>query len=152
MSPFFNPGIILGSKIFVDFTKYEFDVAMARLKNEIARHGPTKPPSDPAVAPVTTTTSKPPETVAKPPEPEKTKNPVLSWTDKQVKKWLTDNKFHAVIIENVYPCTGEILHQYYLMKTETPEFFYQCLTGGKQLTLKYLAAFIVELTRLFAPQ
>lgn len=70
-----------------------------------------------------------------------------------MKSWLKDKNIHQIIIENVFPSDGAILHQLCKMIQESPEFFYKSITSRSNtniaLTVKDIASFVLELKKLF---
>jgi hypothetical protein len=56
---------------------------------------------------------------------------VEKWDNKLIKKWFTSKKIHEKIFQTYENIDGFTLKQIYLIKTQTPEFFYQTLMRGK---------------------
>jgi len=116
-------GIILGSKIFVNFTKYNFEECMRRLKHEIVSFEQSEQENKTHVV-------------------EIIKNPVVdvvqsketyNWSEYQVENWLLEKKINKSIQENVSPCDGKILFQLYEMMNTAPEFFYSSIVHQTKL-------------------
>ena len=78
---------------------------------------------------------------------------ILGWSEKEVEDWLMAKNVHPVIVENLNSFNGKILSELFLMKEETPKFFYESITIGNDadntLLLKDLALFSHELKKLF---
>ena len=103
-------GIILGSKIFVDFTKLEFSNAMNELNRNLDLILKNKP-----LTPILN--SKPDQNVD--PQPldsligNLTKKPIdlireeAKWSENQVEMWLKEKDINQIIVENLAPCNGQ---------------------------------------------
>jgi len=79
---------------------------------------------------------------------------VLNWSEREVQVWLREKNVHPVISANLSSFSGKVLGELFLMKEQTPGFFYQSvsITRGEinaDLLLKDLALFSHELRRLF---
>ena len=132
-------GIILGSKIFIDFTKYDLKECIRRLLKEIDNY---------THADLIENIGKLNEKQKSVIEDNKT-NLVLRWQEKDVNKWFEEKKFIADIDESVLPCNGELLFQMYSMLQSVPEFFYNSINSNKNLKLRDLAYFTNELSKIF---
>ena len=170
-------GVILGSKIFIDFTKYSFEECFKRLYREInylVRTGkiPLPPKEETKVEKLNRTMSISPivdsfPVVASISIPssnhhlvpqflinstaliEKTKKDVRNWSEEDVNEWIKENKFDKEIVKTVFPCSGEHLSQMYEMYQNIPEYFYNSLNFNKNVYLKDLVHFSSELKKLF---
>lgn len=116
----------MGSKIFVNFTKYEFSECMRRLREEInsmdqSNKQPVKP--------------------TKETESPNQNHDVLKWSETEVEEWLAQKKINSEIVNNVKPCNGVILQQLHEMMNRAPEFFYSSITSGKALPTRDVAVF-----------
>ena len=141
----FRLGIILGSKIFIDFTKYEFTECTNRLNKEIAPLYETRP------------SVKTPEVIKALPQqgvssskPKSPADEVLTWTEERVNKWLAEKEIHSLIVENIRPANGVLLHQYHEIQMTCPEFFYNSISSSKQVKFRDIAFFSCELKKLFS--
>ncbi len=78
---------------------------------------------------------------------------ILDWSEKEVENWLIEKNIHPVIIENLNSFNGKVLSELFLMKDETPKFFYESIAMGNQakhgILLKDMAMFTFELKKLF---
>ncbi|RNA00999.1 hypothetical protein BpHYR1_043720 [Brachionus plicatilis] len=86
-------GIILGSKIFVNFTKYEYDECLKRVIHEIKeQHGANL--------------------IEKPPKEEvdqANSQPVtLDWSHTDIEKWFEDKKLNKTILKELHPMNGRL--------------------------------------------
>ena len=61
---------------------------------------------------------------------------IEDWNSIHVLKWFLDNSIHPSISQVYQNIDGFTLKQIYLMKTQTPEFFYQSLTKETNNTIK----------------
>ena len=111
-------GIILGSRIFVDFTKLDFNAAMNELnrnldlvlnKNDSVPFKPdqttninvssTENTTEPIHNLIGNLTNKPHVVKKEPPE--------VLWTEAQVEVWLGEKNINQTIVENLVPCNGQ---------------------------------------------
>ncbi len=142
LNKFCRLGLILGSKMFVNFKKYDFEECIRRLKSEL-NHIIKKSPV------IENKASMP--TSAAPIEPKT--NSVLSWSVGQVNEWLEKKEFHPYISDNIRDSSGKTLQQMYLMQQKAPETFYTSLMRAnpyKEIFLKDMAYLAHELNALFA--
>lgn len=86
-------------------------------------------------------------------EPIKVDSPRTAekWTAEEVSKWFIDNNISMCIRETYADVDGFTLMQLYLLKTSTPEFFFQCLRKEthRKITTADIALFIGKLDMLF---
>ena len=176
-------GIILGSKMFINFKKYDWPECIKRLSVEVAnvykqkKHidhssSNSKPANNDHVAP-TETKEKDDDKKNESHQQENANNQadsaiygarfqtnlskgkvkkVLSWSEVDTEKWISEKNFSAHLIENLKPnVNGKILFQMYTMLRNTPEFFYTALRSdsNNKIILKDLAIFSHELGDLF---
>lgn len=77
----------------------------------------------------------------------------INWTESQVQKWFSEKKIDASIIRNISPCDGRVLYELFMIKNETPEFFYKSIgfvnNTFKNATLRDIAHFSYELKKIF---
>jgi hypothetical protein len=78
----------------------------------------------------------------------------INWTESQVHKWFMEKRIEASIVKNISPCDGRVLYELFLIKHETPEFFYKSLgyvnnSFNKGPTLRDIALFSYELKKIF---
>ena len=124
-------GIIIGDKIFVDFTKYTFEQSMKRLKNQINLLLDKNNNVD----------SK--SMIFK----EITHGP-KDWNEEEVKTWFYQNEILG-IFDILKPLNGGILFQLYELKIFSPEFFYKSLTSKECVDIKIVSVFTYNLVKLF---
>lgn len=147
---------MIGSKFFIDFIKYSFDTSMQKLLPEIFKYYDSNNSTmikqesldEQLIDTINTVQSSSDNSHS---SDFLNENEIGKWSEKDVKKWLNEKKINSDIVKNVFPCNGAILYQYFLMQKEAPEFFYQSLSTAenKRISLKYVAAFQVELKLLF---
>jgi hypothetical protein len=177
----------LGSKIFVNFTRYEYAECIRRLNVELQAlqnfNKLQKAAIDLKENPVINV-SKDENSVYKivvdnflnkepPPKsdhkndtfPSKTetthKLPIkqnknikeLNWNESEVISWCKDKGIHPNIEHHISPCTGLLLYEFFLIKNESPDFFYRSLAINKNNTkpvmIRDLAIFSLELKKIF---
>ena len=194
-------GIILGSKLAVDFMKYDFDESIRLLRfeiqvvfkgNQISKDEIVEVVHSPPVLetvedqkkletveevitnveedkPVIEQIEKPiaVQNLAIPKEEEKIieeekidmrrievksrKTDAINWSESQVYQWFVDKNIESSIMKPLWPCDGQMLYEFYLIKNETPDFFYKSLSNwiwGP--TLRDITHFSIELKRLFS--
>lgn len=77
----------------------------------------------------------------------------INWSESECYKWFQEKKIDENIIKNLSPCDGRILYELFLIKTETPEFFYKSIGllnhSYKSSTLRDVALFSYELKKIF---
>jgi hypothetical protein len=166
-------GLIMGSKIFVDFTKYDYQECIKRLLKELTpfidQHKKNSSTTTDVAVEDKNNNQKTSSGIAphtSPSEKSKTtdtnkltsqeegnhlkRNALISWTVDDVNKWIDEKKIHKIIKENIAPCNGELLSQYYGIYKNAPEFFFRSINPNAQLTLKDSAHFLNELSKLFS--
>lgn len=151
-------GIIMSDKIFINFTKYDFDECIKRLMNEvISKQRRSKEASHPKMNKV----AAPPKTVQHTVvsctavnearnEPEN--GDVEKWGENEVLKWLNDNEIDKKLISIIMPCNGIILKQLFELRRDAPEFYFQTLNSNKNFKdLKTVLKFTNCLNNIFQP-
>lgn len=144
-------GIIISDKIFINFTKYEFDECLRRLLSEIKSRHNEREAVD--LKPKGTTTASPVSNVNQPVGERKPKT-VEKWSGDEVNEWMISSGIDKSIIETIVPCDGLILRQFYELRRDAPEFFFQTLSfensNQKSIDhLKHVLKFSHCLTDLF---
>ena len=170
-------GIVIGDKIFINFTKYAYDECVRRLTKELSRTRRNRVPSG-AIARSdsvvtqnsktnlkreiehTSLSQKQPEI----PDVHSTTNnndtiilvakengsvDVDEWSEGRVIDWFEEKGLNLKLIEAIGPCSGIVLHQLFKMKNEAPQFFYQSLKTD-QVDLNSLMMFTFHLENLFS--
>ncbi|CAF1002161.1 unnamed protein product [Brachionus calyciflorus] len=122
-------GIIIGDKIFVNFTKYDFDECMKRLSGEIRNLSV--------------------EENKEMPKDEIKKISVENWDDAKCKEWFDQNGLNMNIYKKFNPCNGIMLQQLYEMRCDAPEFFYQTLNSFEGVDMTSILNFTYSLKKLF---
>jgi hypothetical protein len=167
-------GIILGSKIFVDFTKCEPGECFKWLVKELGpifgsgketgqqvekacrvEHTTVQIPIISQLQPdvVSFTSTK---NIVQPNMTRK-ENGVLgsttaeasNWNQEQVHSWIKKKQLGELIVSNIWPCDGGLLEQYHLMAQTIPEFFFKSLNPEGRASLRDCAFFAKELRILF---
>ncbi len=141
-------GIIIGDKIFVDFTKYSFGDSISRLKKQIDLNINKTIAVDNVhinqVIPDLNNLS----VANKLNENQPKKSGPKYWTNDQVKEWFEKNEItdlHKILV----PINGRLLSQLYEIKIHTPEFFYKSLVKNDHIDIKKVAIFSDLLMELF---
>ncbi len=116
----------MGSKIFVNFTKYKFEECMHRLKEELISFEKYQTHEN------ETSVVKEKDQISLLSDTNSINNneiKITDWTELEVDKWLATKNINKKISENVMPCNGKILFQLYEMMISAPEFFFTSITS-----------------------
>ena len=130
-------GIILGSKIFVNFTKYDYQECLKRVNHEI----------DKLLRPKTAIAPQAPGSKAIP--SQSNLNSVQNWNQHQVEQWFKTKNFNELILKNILPSDGKSLKQLYEMLLNAPEFFYTSISSKGSVPTRDVLFFSNELKNLF---
>ena len=144
----------MGTKIFVDVTKFDIDECISRISKELlsvqrdlnkhqeAEKGPKEDENTDS------------DESFQVEEPLKEELPPIDWNEERVDQWAQSIHLNKSIQRKVLPCNGKLLYQYYTIHKTVPEFFYTtiCKTSDGDLGLKELAVFSMELCSLFEQQ
>ena len=78
----------------------------------------------------------------------------LNWSESDVEKWFLEKKIHSNIELHCKPCNGQLLYEFYLIKVESPDFFYRSLAinknNNKPVLIRDVAIFSLELKKIFS--
>ena len=149
-------GIIMGDKIYINFTKYDFDECMKRLKNEISLFI---------------------NSIAKTNEKENKKNElekadkvkftigsassvsiisnissnknVEKWSEHEVIEWFNSNDLNISILSHLKPIDGEILKQLWELKSSAPDYYYKSFEKSNAYSLRSTLMLTARLNNLF---
>jgi hypothetical protein len=146
-------GIIMGTSIFgdVNFTKYDFDECIRRLKSELdnvlkrTNTGDQVRVSDVSLELKKTAAACQQEQALQTVLPAAN---IENWNDTKVEEWFVEKNLSPYILEKIRPCDGRILKQLLILKKEAPEFFYSSLVSEK-IDLNTLLVFSMNLENLF---
>jgi hypothetical protein len=140
-------GIVLGSKIFINFTKYAFDECIRRLKAEIIAVSGVKGSMTPAKPPPTPSShierSSPLPVIS-------IQNDYKKWTEADVKIWLDKNNACQDIKNFFKNFNGEMLFQTFLLKKEAPEYFYKAISQDYKVPFDEIIKFTLKLDSVFS--
>ena len=137
-------GIIMGDKIFVNFTKYELKECFKRLRKEVKRSMDSDLPTFKEPVPNELKENNSPLIAS-----IKSKNhAVENMTENEVKDWFAKKNLNIAIYEHLRPCCGKVLFQIYSMKKDAPEFFYQSLKEIPKTNLSSISLFAYYLEKL----
>lgn len=128
-------GLIIGDKIFINFTKYSYEDSIRRLLNEIAFY--LYPSS------ILLDQKK---------DISKESSKIEQWSEQEVAEWFKNNNLNISIFENLQPCTGAILKEMHFMKKNSSDFFYKTLKEIEDLRLNSIISFSSRLEKLFDNQ
>lgn len=153
-------GIIMGDKIFVNFTKYSFEECIRRLLQETALSSGVKlnetqyksvnissayavPASGDDTSKTTSTGNQAKYSTTK---------RINDWAVDDVNKWFQDNNINKTIIDSLSPCDGQLLAQVYDLNKQAPEFYYQSISANKSqpaVPIRDILLFTMKLKNLF---
>jgi hypothetical protein len=128
-------GIILGSKIFVNFKKYPFEECMRRLMVELRPI--SEQPIKNEVFPTTTNIIKPEQIDLK------------NWSVDDVQSWCSKYKFNSDIRKMVREFNGELLIQLNEIKKQSSDYFYTSISHNNKIDLISVVYFTNEFQKLF---
>ena len=135
-------GLILGSKIYIDFTRYEFEECITRVKKELKQHLSSSNFKENSVSLENSNNNN----INK---KNVGRGLVEKWNEKDVETWLSKNSIHSIIVGNILPCNGKVLIQLYNMEQKAPEFFYSSISSNGQINTREIALFSLCLKELF---
>ena len=118
-------GILVGTKLWIDFqTKQVINSGVAKLIKELGGRGKdldtTDGPGEAVIRPSEAS-------VVTAPPPHKSVTNVSSWTNQDVKKWLTEIGLEQVCKEDISKFKGQTLIDLHELRGECPDYFYKCL-------------------------
>jgi hypothetical protein len=154
MQPEYSPdgwlGIILGSKIFINFTKYTFDECVKRLKTEISSlissENPLHPPKSTELVRLT---PKPVESsqafIGSATGINHVQNQIQNWTETDVHTWLEKSNFCQELKIFFNKFNGEMLFQTIKLRKEAPEYFYRALSQEHKVPFDEIIKFTIKL-------
>ena len=130
-------GIILGAKIFVNFTKYSFEECSKRLQSEILK--------------LTTDNKKTFEKVTmKPMSTAPTKsNLVENWSTIEVQDWLNQIDINQDIKAIFKNFNGKMLSNLNSIRLSAPDYFYDAVSKNNTIDLFSVVKFNEEYLNLF---
>jgi hypothetical protein len=89
------------------------------------------------------------------PSSDKKLKEILNWSKEDVNKWLNEKEICTGLRNLVFKCDGKLLHELYLIKLESPDFFFKSLKTknlmlNNSITLRDVAHFSSEIKILFS--
>lgn len=146
-------GIILGSKIFINFKKYDFEECTKRLSFELSHifgsQSVERSLSNLTIKEEVKTSKTSNQTI-----PTETKKEVnkQDWTESDVEKWFIETKINSKIYDYLKPMNGQILHSLYKVLRNSPDFFYNTIRSdcAEKMNLKDIAYFSSNLESIFS--
>jgi male-specific lethal 1 len=135
-------GFIIGDKIFVDFIKYKFEVAIEKLLIQIKLNEILNSSLDEILEPNEKETNNLQVNL----KINNDSNPKL-WNEEQVKNWFKSNNITFHDLDGI---DGSVLFEMYEMKRSIPEFFFKSISRNNNLSeLKNIALLSSQLGKLF---
>ena len=146
-------GIIMGDKIFINFTKYDYDECIRRLKhvlNSIASKSSNLNAPSITSAPLLLSA---PKAISMTSNTNQSKKASIGkWSELEVKEWFLKNKLNISIFDYLKPCNGLALKQMHKMENNVSEFFYQSLNKIENLKFNEIVQFSSCLNILFSEE
>ena len=141
-------GMLVGPKLWIDFhCKRDIDSGVGKLIKELGGRGKDVDATDGPVEALirqreaSVVTAPPPQSLTK----------VSSWTNQDVKKWLTQIGLEQVCKEDISEFNGQRLIDLQELRGECPEYFYKCLENTLNLkNMFHLLKFKNELDKLLS--
>lgn len=141
-------GLILGSKIFVHFMKYSFEVCMKKLFDEVS----SLTGSEKAFVKIESVTRTSAVKITEPTDNNDDNNnrvDASKWSKEQVSEWAERINISQGFNKVVEQFDGRLLAQFYKIKKDAPEFFFTNLKEDHKLNLVQLVKLTAELDDLF---
>ena len=152
--------MLLGSRIFVDFSKYSFDEAMSRLKKELSQIFNQELLTTQTISNQLTTSIKSDQTqqlqstnmiVNGTGETKPVENmTVKQWDNAKVKKWLSEIAVDRSISSELRNFDGEMLEELNSIREKASEYFYKSISKNNQVDLSQVTRFSKQLRKLFS--
>lgn len=145
-------GIIMSDKIFINFTKYEFDECIRRLIKELRSFHMSQTDSPRSL---NTSFGQPlpaikTETVIIDRGNEPKPGSVENWSEIDVRRWLVANNIDQNVVDRLMPCTGADLKQLFDLKASNPQFYVHALNSKRIISdFKPVITFDQTLQKLF---
>ena len=141
-------GMLVGTKLWIDFQcKKDIDSGVGKLIKELGGRGKDVDTTDGPVEALIR--QREASVVTAPPQQSLTK--VSSWTNQDVKKWLTEIGLEQVCKEDISEFNGQRLIDLQELRGECPEYFYKCLENTLNLkNMFHLLKFKNELDKLLS--
>jgi hypothetical protein len=139
-------GLLMSDKIFVNFTKYDFEECIKRLKNEIdsIKSGKTNAENENKMVLVTNNMG------SQSNSNQNAKNDsILDWSEARVKEWFIQNSLNCLIFEHFKPFNGNILKQLYDTKQAAPEYYFKPMKEIPNVEFRSIMSFGACLDDLF---
>lgn len=134
-------GSLLGTKAYIDTTKYEFDECLNKIAKEIADITNNKTARATGNQSLTSIEAGQDENKTEP----------FNWKNVEVTKWLNEKNFNTNIVTSVKSFNGELLFYLYKMNSKSLNFFNEKINSESYspLNLFDLIYFNCELEKLF---
>lgn len=130
----------MSDRIFINFTKYDYDECTRRLKSEIDTYMSSTQ---------TSISNNDTSTVNNNVTGTGNKPSVENWSIEQVKQWFDENNIDDEIVKHFFPCNGSVLKQLSDMRRDAPEFYFQTMNAHK-IEMKNILVFTDILKKLFS--
>ena len=152
-------GLILGAKIFIDFTKYTFDISMDKLKKEIMQEPSFKKfeqsknnwkvleqglKSSSIVKYISQISSE--ASVLKVAVANTNSDTVVSpkeWSKEKVQEWLSKHNINPEILSLVKDFNGEMICELNSIRTTASEYFYSSISKKNKIELNEVRILII---------
>ena len=140
----YNPdgwlGIILGSKIFVNFKRYPFEECMRRLLIELRAIFPGIEQNTNKIENLVPNFVKITDEV---------KIDLKTWKNEDVQNWCLKSEFHPEIINMLKNFTGEHLIQLNEIRKQSADYFYKEISNKYMIDLYSVVHFVNKFQKIF---
>jgi hypothetical protein len=132
----------MGTKIYINFSKYSFEECINRLKDEV----------NSAIGSAIQTKKSINQTRSvntnSVPNPEKIKNDIDKWTVSDVNNWIGSNEIDSLLKSILNGFDGKMLKHLHSIKKLAPEYFFSSISQNRSISLKSCVEFSMKLDEL----
>ena len=135
----FRLGLILGTKIYIDFTRGDFGESMEKLKKELVQEIGITDSSMLNNMKIESSNFK------KQFQNNSTMGNIEKMTKEQVKEWLINSNIDKSIAKEISDFDGEMMAELKLIQDKAPEYFYQNISQSNKIKLSEVVKFSQKL-------
>lgn len=142
---FYRLGIILGSKIYINFAKYSFEEAARKLINEVKSFVGTNDENNDVDKSESGRNKLFNPTIITPIR----SNKIDTWTNEDVHNWLENSNINNKIKNELKDFDGKLLRRLKTIKNESPDYFYKSISQNNNIDLLSIVYFTEQFETLF---
>lgn len=135
----FRLGLILGTKIYIDFTRGDFGESMEKLKKELVQEIGITDSSMLNNMKIESSNFK------KQFQNNSTIGNIEKMTKERVKEWLVNSNIDKSIAKEISDFDGEMMAELKLIQDKAPEYFYQNISQSNKIKLSEVVKFSQKL-------